>query len=484
MNDGDTLAPDDAADAGGPPARAREEPPDEPTRIGAYLVLRKLGQGGMGVVYAAYHEGLDRKVALKLVHREADRPASRRAIVREAQALARLSHPNVVQLYEVGAHGEQVFVAMELVQGPTLGAWQRAPGRRLRELVDAYRQAAMGLRAAHQAGLVHRDFKPANAIVGADGRVRVLDFGLARAGPAAAAALEETPAPRGWFETQGALAGTPAYMSPEQLEGRPLDARSDIFALCVALWEALYGERPFAGESVDELRASIGAGRPRPAPAGVHLPERLRHALTRGLARDPADRWSTLDPVIEALAFDPDADPSAALRERRIFFGLSIGLNAVIVVPLLIYGATRTQLERRIIHLVILVGALVVLSGAAALFRRTMLRNLYHRRMMLFSGGLLALLTAQRAVVLRFDAPPRLALFDTALTAIGMCLVGAIFFARWMLIPATMIVLAIVVGAVAPQVFPLGMAVIGPACTLTIGYFWRRDARQGIDART
>lgn len=154
----------------------------------------------------------------------------------------------------------------------------------------------------------------------------------------------------------------------------------------------------------------------------------------------------------------------------------------MLVVPLLLYGVTRTQIERRIIHLVILGGGLLVLIGVAALFRRTLLRNLYHRRMMLFSGGLLALLTAQRAVVLRFDAPPGLALFDSALIMIGMCLAGATFFARWMLIPALMVVLAIVAGALVPPLFPPGMAVIGPACMLTIGYFWRRDARRGFGA--
>lgn len=161
--------------------------------------------------------------------------------------------------------------------------------------------------------------------------MRVLDFGLARAGrPAAAEAPGGPLAPGGWFDaTLGAVAGTPAYMSPEQFDNRALDARSDIFSLCVALWEALHGERPFSGESFDELRTSVTTGRPRPAPVGVDLPERLRNALKRGLARDPADRWSTLDPVIDALAFDPDADPSAALRERRIFFALSIGLNCV-----------------------------------------------------------------------------------------------------------------------------------------------------------
>jgi len=480
MNETDTLAQAPSGPAEAP--RRREEAIDAaPGRIGAYVVLRELGAGGMGVVYAAYHEGLDRRVALKLVRREANSPAGRRAILREAQALARLSHPNVVQVYEVGEHAEQLFVAMELVGGVTLSEWERAPGRPLRELVDAYRQAALGLRAAHEAGLVHRDFKPANAIVGADGRVRVLDFGLARTGARAADGVGEAQVTGGWLAaTREAVAGTPEYMSPEQFAGRELDARSDIFSLCVALWAALYGARPFAGATLEDLRASVSAGRLPPTPARADLPERVSQAVRRGLARDPDDRWTTLDPLITALSLDPEADPSAARRERGIFFAVSIGLNVVIVVPLLTFAATRPAFDRRVIHLVLVTGSLVVLTAVSLVYRRALLRNTYHRRMLAFLAALLAALAAQRVVVLWFDAPAGLALADGALIVIGMSATGAVFFARWMAAPAGLAAAGFLLWAAAPWTFPAAMVVLGPAFMILFGWFWRRDARRGV----
>jgi predicted Ser/Thr protein kinase len=214
----------------------------EPVRVGRYELRERLGAGGMGVVYAAYDAELGRRVAVKLLHETGAEGQARDRILREAQALARLSHPNVVQIYEIGAVGRQVFVAMEFAEGLTLAQWQ-AQRRGWRELLAVYVDAGRGLAAAHAAGLVHRDVKPENVLVGADGRVRVLDFGLARGvaeaiEPGPAATHDALLAP---ITATGAVMGTPAYMSPEQWRGEPTDARSDQFSFCVALYAAVHG---------------------------------------------------------------------------------------------------------------------------------------------------------------------------------------------------------------------------------------------------
>jgi serine/threonine protein kinase len=232
--------------------------------IGRYEVLRRIGRGGMGVVYAAVDRELERNVAIKLLL--AGRPAGRERMLREARALARLAHPNVVTVHEVGTHDNQVYVAMEFIEGPTLRQWLEQPHSRA-ELFDVFMQAARGLHAAHCAGLVHRDFKPDNVIVGNDGRVRVLDFGLAKAAEHEELAPESDSASppdsmNAALTRTGQLLGTPAYMSPEQILGREVDARTDIFAVCVALFEALAGARPFAGDDVIAVHAAVQAGAP------------------------------------------------------------------------------------------------------------------------------------------------------------------------------------------------------------------------------
>ena len=292
----------------------------DPIHIGRYVVLRRVGEGGMGVVYAAYDNELDRRVAIKLV------PHSRARVKREAQAMARLSHPNVVQVYEVGEFEHQVYVAMEFVTGPTLSAWTRAlppSPTRWREILAKYIDVGRGLAAAHAARLVHRDFKPANAIVGDDGRVRVLDFGIARASEAESFEPDEDRPRSDHVDTvdplstpltrTGALVGTPAYMSPEQFERRVVDARSDQFSFCIALYEALYGERPFAGETTAALVIELLAGNIRPAPPRSEVPSWVRDVLVRGLSSDPARRWPSMTELLDTLAQDPEQ-----LRRRRV----------------------------------------------------------------------------------------------------------------------------------------------------------------------
>jgi len=284
---------------------------EEPTerRIGRYRVIGTLGRGGMGTVLEAVDDALERRVALKLLHH--DVPARDRGrLLREARALARLSHPNVVQVHDVG-ESPLPFIAMKLVRGKTLAEWQRARPP-WRACVRAYLQAGRGLAAAHAKRLVHRDFKPSNCLIDDEGRVRVMDFGLARALDLGAPSdhHDQTPRPHAWPDArscdstltdEGTVLGTLAYMSLEQLRGEEADARSDQFGFCVALWEALHGERPFAGSTPAALERALLREQVRAPPRGRRVPLALRRVLRRGLAADPARRWPTMDELLAAL---------------------------------------------------------------------------------------------------------------------------------------------------------------------------------------
>jgi tRNA A-37 threonylcarbamoyl transferase component Bud32/tetratricopeptide (TPR) repeat protein len=268
--------------------------------IDRYSILGVLGAGAMGRVYEAYDPELHRKVAIKLLHRKTKSPAELQArLLREAQAMARLDHPHVLRVFHVGMVADQVFVVMELVDGMTLGRWLHAEQRDWRTIVDVFRRAGEGLAAAHAAGIVHRDFKPDNVLVGSDGRVLIGDFGLARLDGDGAADGSATAA---MVTQSGALLGTPAYMAPEQLAGRQSDARADIFSFCVALHEALFGVRPFAGDTIDALARAIAVGTiARGRPSG---PAWLRRAIAGGLAASPGARTPTMVALLAALAGD------------------------------------------------------------------------------------------------------------------------------------------------------------------------------------
>jgi tetratricopeptide (TPR) repeat protein/predicted Ser/Thr protein kinase len=278
--------------------------------VGRYTVLRELGAGGMGVVYAAYDPELDRQVALKLVLPGKADGEGRIRLLREAQALAKLSHRNVVAIHDVGTMGEQVWLAMELVHGQTLGKWLKQR-RHWREVLGVMRKAGRGLAAAHEAGLLHRDLKPGNVMVGERGRVWVMDFGLAREGPS----MESPPTEESTLEAEpgvdtlgprvtkaGMLMGTPLYMAPEQLMGRELTPAIDQFALCVTLWEGLYGERPFEGRTLDELVDNVLAGRVREPRMGRGAPGWLRRVCEKGLSVEPGRRFASVEELLEALA--------------------------------------------------------------------------------------------------------------------------------------------------------------------------------------
>jgi len=279
--------------------------------LGRYLILERLGAGGMGVVFLAYDPELDRKLALKLLHPgpAAHAGRARARLLREAQAMARLTHPNVVAVHDVGTFGGQVFVAMDFVPGQTLGAWLATRRPDWRAALKLFAQAGAGLAAAHAAGIVHRDFKPDNVLVGDDGRVCVTDFGLARTGTGTEASGVMPASPRDdagpsvALTQAGAVMGTPAYMAPEQYHGESADARADQFSFCVALWEAIYGRRPFAGETLLELAQAVTMGEVQ-APGRAAAPTWLRRTLERGLAVDPAARWPSMSALLAELAHD------------------------------------------------------------------------------------------------------------------------------------------------------------------------------------
>ncbi|MFV8756549.1 WD40 repeat domain-containing serine/threonine protein kinase [Nannocystaceae bacterium ST9] len=307
--------------------------------IGRYIVISQVGSGAMGVVLAAYDPQLDRKIALKLIkHRGGPLGRARERLQREAQALAKLDHPNVVVVHDVGVHDEQLFVAMEFVEGQTLGAWmasaapsssgsQAGMGARTRvgirpwrEVLEVFVQAGRGLAAAHEAGLVHRDFKPDNVMLSEGGRVRVMDFGLARIDEDASEATRASWKADSLTQT-GAIAGTPSYMSLEQFGGGMVDARSDQFGFCVALYEALHGERPFAAATIGELVFALEAGVVREGARSSQVPGWVRAVVLRGLATKPEDRFESMNALLAALSADPVA------RRRRLAARVGLGLT-------------------------------------------------------------------------------------------------------------------------------------------------------------
>ncbi len=293
---------------GGEAARGTEVAVGE--EVSRYRITGRIGAGGMGVVYRAYDPQLDREVALKLLLADGgDGTLGRARMLREAKTAAKIRHPNVVTVYDAGQAGGRVYIAMELIDGVTLKTWLRRPGRAWKDVLRVMLSAGEGLAAAHEVGLVHRDFKPDNVLIGPDGRAHVLDFGLARpsheAEPNAATPGTAPTIPRdAMLQTltqTGLTIGTPAYMAPEQHLARPTSPRSDQFSFCVATYEALYGQRPFVGESYAELSLAVIEGRATPPPRRSQVPPQVWQALRRGLSTDPEARYPELRQLLDAL---------------------------------------------------------------------------------------------------------------------------------------------------------------------------------------
>jgi tetratricopeptide (TPR) repeat protein/predicted Ser/Thr protein kinase len=281
------------------------------TRLGRYELVSQVGVGGMGVVFEARDPELDRTVAVKVFSGKGESSEEGHArLRREGQIMARLTHPNVLRVYDVGVAQGFVFVAMEFVAGGTLRDWLKRKQRSPEEILAIFTQAGRGLAAAHDAGLVHRDFKPSNVLVGDDGRVLVMDFGLARPADGTAdvtASSPSTPPTSPMITRAGQRVGTPAFMAPEQHDDAPIDARADQFSFCVALWRALYETAPYAGLTVEMILAAARRGElAEPAPtAAARVPSRVRPVLERGLRASPAERFASMRELLDALAPRP-----------------------------------------------------------------------------------------------------------------------------------------------------------------------------------
>ncbi|HVH98171.1 MAG TPA: serine/threonine-protein kinase, partial [Enhygromyxa sp.] len=356
------LAGDKSRSAGGE---------DVGASIGRYVLLERLGAGGMGVVFAAWDTKLERRVALKLIsNRNPDLHRQLQArLKREAQAMARLRHPNVVSVYDSEEADGRLFITMEYIDGVSLRRWLQDPSRTGPEIVAAFRQAGEGLAAAHAQGVIHRDFKPDNVLIANDGRVLVLDFGLASWATSSSGVATQPSEPRarsgddpGELEDDdppsdeaartsieaptigsageqlatnnltmpGAVLGTPAYIAPEQHRGQPIDARSDQFSFCAALWEALSGKLPFG-------RGPLVLARARTAKVGEwerrDVPTTVEKALRRGLAWSPDERWPDMRALLDALA--------PAKRKRRRWAAITVPAIAIVL------GLAAAQLGNR-----------------------------------------------------------------------------------------------------------------------------------------
>jgi tetratricopeptide (TPR) repeat protein len=320
-----------------------DDGPLESVVLGRYRLGRRLGAGGMGIVFEAHDPELHRRVAIKLLRLGGgeDAKSTQTRLLREARAMAKLAHPNVVAVHDVGRVGEQVFIAMELVEGTTLGTWLASERRSQAEILAVFAQAGRGLQAAHEVGLVHRDFKPDNVLIGRDGRARVTDFGLAQPAmvanvvPGRTAALAAITALVGRHTAPGALVGTPAYMAPEQWCGAAADARSDQFAFCVALHEALYGARPFAGEDAKELSDNVLHERLVPLPK--RAPRWLGRAVMKGLAHDRDKRHASM----KALVSELERDRGRLRRSGAVAAAMTLGVSATVGV--LVWVASNTS---------------------------------------------------------------------------------------------------------------------------------------------
>lgn len=338
---GDTLAPTPAAPADDNTTTDR---PRSGTQVSRYTVLDYLGAGGMGVVYCAHDPELARKVALKVLRSDladSDRRGFQDRLRGEAQVMAQMVHPNVVTVYDVGTWEGQVFIAMELVEGQNLSQWLAQARRSWEQVVAMFLLAGRGLMAAHAAGIVHRDFKPANVLLGKDGRVLVSDFGLAAIAAVSAAAsappdhAEEATAKSSRSLT-GSLAGTPYYMAPEQIRGEPASTHSDQFSFCVALREALADESLLADSPSEQLAPLVG--RSRLPPFSKSVPRSLRRIVHRGLSFDPADRHPSMAALLESLARH---------RSRRWLVPMAGVSVACTLIAILVAGADWTGVGKR-----------------------------------------------------------------------------------------------------------------------------------------
>lgn len=466
--------PEDTPPGAGADDRPTGGPDDGPlwgsSRLGRYALLHKLAEGGMGVIYVGYDDSLHRRVAIKVLRRG---EAAREWLLREGQALGRLSHPNVVSVHEVGEErpGGRVFLAMELIEGPTLRAWLDERPRPFADALRLFLQAGRGLSAAHRAGLVHRDFKPDNVLIGEDGRARVADFGIAALAQAAQAEAQAAP-PAGVdalsspLTQTGVLMGTPAFMSPEQFRGERATPLSDQFSFCVALYRAAYGASPHPVAELAPLARHVQNEPPAPPPRRAEVPAWLAPILLRGLERDPSLRFPSMDELLRAierrLPRDPELDQTPVIREQRLVSWLFIA-GHVLAAVLFLNDACARVLMRPAGLIAVPALLLVMIAAAIAWGWPGLSRNRYGRRFAgLFPTALLALL-GHRLIALRLGLSAEQILVEDMLLISTMWALLAQTFERWLAWLAAFTAVPAIVGAFVPARAPLLLGALGLA---------------------
>jgi serine/threonine protein kinase len=494
-----------ATASGDPTPAAADAPGVSPksARIGRFAVLRQLGAGGMGVVYAAYDEQLDRKIALKLLRPDREYSARIEArMQREARAMATLSHPNVVQVYEVGLFEDQVFLAMEFVQGQTLTAWLKAEARPWQHTLDVMIQAGEGLHAAHDAGVVHGDFKPDNILIDTQDKARVVDFGLSRrVDPADSSAksmriadqvevsrvtLRTTPVPPDpppdleAMRSNARIAGTPPYMAPEQHRQRPTDQRSDQWSFCVTLYIALYGRHPFAGEGLLALVLNVCDGKLHPPPPGSPVPVGVFVALTRGLEVDPEDRWPTMIDLLAALdrgsgrARDPEFDLSVARRQRLLLTG-AVALSAIgVTVVFVVSSPTDDRLPTATMSVTAAVLVNAVLLTLLFAFRRALLKNTINRRVMAWLLVSSLAILVHRAAALWISVSVTATLVNDLFLLSVIAFMAAVTVERWIAWAGLLMLTACLAIMFTPSAAPFVLVTATLGVFGLAAYFWNR----------
>lgn len=465
----------------------------DPEQVARFPIKRRLGAGAMGVVLAGRDETLDREVAIKLVkpgRRGSD--SAKQRLLREAQAMARVAHPNVVAIYEAGLHEDGVYIAMELVQGQPLDDWLKAEKRAVTAIVEQYIQAGRGLSAAHARGIIHRDFKPANVLVGDDGRTRVVDFGLAR-GTAVIdeehQAIEDSPTEpsdassgsdsgsgsgsggsssnilNAELTGRGAMLGTPAYMSLEHFRGRAV-AASDQYSFGVALYRALYGKAPYTGDGLLGIYEAV-LHEPVPTPPVLpEVPPRLASAVLRALAKEADDRWPSMDALVAELeaiiGVDPDHDPARSRRQRRLIaavvsvFALASGLIAGFRSG---WGATFTL---KYVFVQSLLG-LAIFAVMLFALRKSVLRDAYGRRLISLFLVIVMAMTVHRATAFFSDTSLLAVLRADAVFVGAIGAFASIVLERWLIVATALMAAFLVISFVAPiiSVPAFGTSIVG-----------------------
>ena|GEM_PF-2258324 len=431
------------------------------TEIGRFSVVQRLGAGGMGQVFEAHDAELDRRVAVKVLHEHAvGSPTGKTRLLREAQAIAKLSHPNVVAVYDVGRHQGQVYIAMEFVRGQTLGAWLQESPRPWTEVVRIFTAIAEGLQAMHELGIVHRDLKPDNILIDRRGRPRIIDFGLARAlgnttDAEEPADVQGEPLLEMQLTRTGALAGTPRYMSPEQFRRVALSPASDQFSFSVVLFEALYGQSPFVGGTVPARAASVLSGEIL-EPGSGDAPSELLDVIQRGLRVDPEARWLSMGELAVLLqdilaAHDPDLDnPEEASRRRRtvaavvLLFLVGPGAaNLAFLLGWLVYD------ERT--HLLVTVGSGLAFAAIALGFRHQWRESRLGRGLTGWGFALVAVFITQTTVSFLGGRPSHESALANIVSFTVLTFFASAFIHPVLRIPGVLGVLGVAIGIAVPE---------------------------------